>query len=165
MGLDQINPHRPHNTQSDMSVSHLMMNQPLPLNTASAWAPLGMQTLTHLGLCLISPPEPRCLCPGHYHGPRCSLGDNPCASQPCTQGAVCTPKPVGYFCNCSQDNPGARWDTLGKRNTDILHPYTYLTYTHKQTQTALKSLNMPKTSRHTRTHTRTHTHTHTHCTF
>ncbi|CAL8272565.1 unnamed protein product [Boreogadus saida] len=52
--------------------------------------------------------EPQCRCPGNHHGPRCSLADNPCLSQPCTHGAVCTPKPVGYSCNCSQDIPGAR---------------------------------------------------------
>uniref|UniRef100_UPI003AAED03C protocadherin Fat 2 n=1 Tax=Centroberyx gerrardi TaxID=166262 RepID=UPI003AAED03C len=52
--------------------------------------------------------EPRCRCAGHFHGPRCELADNPCASQPCAHGEVCVPKAQGYICNCSQDIAGAR---------------------------------------------------------
>uniref|UniRef100_A0A3Q3VQC2 Uncharacterized protein n=1 Tax=Mola mola TaxID=94237 RepID=A0A3Q3VQC2_MOLML len=47
---------------------------------------------------------PRCRCAGLLHGAHCELSDNPCASQPCTHGRVCVPKPQGYICNCSLDN-------------------------------------------------------------
>ncbi|KAG7272886.1 hypothetical protein CRUP_002280 [Coryphaenoides rupestris] len=64
-------------------------------------------------MCLWSPgvlgrPEPLCRCAGYYHGPRCALTHNPCSSQPCAHGGVCTPKAQGYVCNCSQDTIGAR---------------------------------------------------------
>ncbi|XP_030594549.1 protocadherin Fat 2 isoform X2 [Archocentrus centrarchus] len=48
--------------------------------------------------------EPRCRCAGLFHGARCELTDNLCASQPCTDGRVCIPKAQGYMCNCSLDN-------------------------------------------------------------
>uniref|UniRef100_A0A8C4H6B6 FAT atypical cadherin 2 n=1 Tax=Dicentrarchus labrax TaxID=13489 RepID=A0A8C4H6B6_DICLA len=47
---------------------------------------------------------PRCRCAGLFHGARCELADNPCASQPCAHGRVCVPKTQGYMCNCSLDN-------------------------------------------------------------
>ncbi|XP_008304405.1 protocadherin Fat 2 [Stegastes partitus] len=52
--------------------------------------------------------EPRCRCAGVFHGLRCELADNPCASQSCPHGRVCVPKPQGYMCNCSLDNAEAR---------------------------------------------------------
>ncbi|XP_041799455.1 protocadherin Fat 2 isoform X2 [Chelmon rostratus] len=52
--------------------------------------------------------EPRCRCAGLFHGTRCELPDNPCASQPCAHGRVCIPKAQGYMCNCSLDNAEAR---------------------------------------------------------
>ncbi|XP_058504924.1 protocadherin Fat 2 isoform X2 [Solea solea] len=52
--------------------------------------------------------EPRCRCAGLFHGARCELADNPCASQPCAHGRVCVPKAEGYMCNCSVDNADAR---------------------------------------------------------
>ncbi|XP_012717208.2 protocadherin Fat 2 [Fundulus heteroclitus] len=52
--------------------------------------------------------EPHCTCAGIFHGPRCELADNPCVSQPCTQGRVCIPKGPGYICNCSMENNQAR---------------------------------------------------------
>ncbi|XP_051276649.1 protocadherin Fat 2 [Dicentrarchus labrax] len=52
--------------------------------------------------------EPRCRCAGLFHGARCELADNPCASQPCAHGRVCVPKTQGYMCNCSLDNADAR---------------------------------------------------------
>ncbi|XP_028272859.1 protocadherin Fat 2 [Parambassis ranga] len=52
--------------------------------------------------------EPRCRCAGLFHGARCELVDNPCASQPCAHGRMCIPKPQGYMCNCSLDNAEAR---------------------------------------------------------
>ncbi|XP_069025546.1 protocadherin Fat 2 [Embiotoca jacksoni] len=52
--------------------------------------------------------EIRCRCAGLFHGARCELADNPCASQPCAHGRVCVPKPQGYMCNCSLDNSEAR---------------------------------------------------------
>ncbi|KAM7418177.1 hypothetical protein PAMA_017701 [Pampus argenteus] len=52
--------------------------------------------------------ELRCRCAGLFHGARCELADNPCASQPCAHGRVCVPKAQGYMCNCSLDNAGAR---------------------------------------------------------
>ncbi|XP_035505640.2 protocadherin Fat 2 isoform X2 [Scophthalmus maximus] len=52
--------------------------------------------------------EPRCRCAGLFHGARCELPDNPCASQPCAHGRVCVPTARGYMCNCSRDNAGAR---------------------------------------------------------
>ncbi|XP_037636152.1 protocadherin Fat 2 [Sebastes umbrosus] len=52
--------------------------------------------------------EPRCRCAGLFHGARCELADNPCASQPCAHGRVCVPKAQGYMCNCSLDNTDAR---------------------------------------------------------
>ncbi|XP_074505101.1 protocadherin Fat 2 [Sebastes fasciatus] len=51
--------------------------------------------------------EPRCRCAGLFHGARCELADNPCASQPCAHGRVCVPKAQGYMCNCSLDNTDA----------------------------------------------------------
>ncbi|XP_056456334.1 protocadherin Fat 2 [Gadus chalcogrammus] len=105
--------------------------QPVEAGDAGQWAGPGLrrvfgayQCCNRLGgcspgLCLnegvceeTAEGEPQCRCPGNHHGPRCSLADNPCLSQPCTHGAVCTPKPVGYFCNCSQDFPGARCHNL-----------------------------------------------------
>uniref|UniRef100_A0A7N6ALE1 FAT atypical cadherin 2 n=1 Tax=Anabas testudineus TaxID=64144 RepID=A0A7N6ALE1_ANATE len=47
--------------------------------------------------------EPRCRCAVLYHGARCELVDNPCASEPCSHGRVCVPKAQGYMCNCSLD--------------------------------------------------------------
>uniref|UniRef100_A0AAQ6IQZ5 FAT atypical cadherin 2 n=1 Tax=Anabas testudineus TaxID=64144 RepID=A0AAQ6IQZ5_ANATE len=44
--------------------------------------------------------EPRCRCAVLYHGARCELVDNPCASEPCSHGRVCVPKAQGYMCNC-----------------------------------------------------------------
>ncbi|XP_049898482.1 protocadherin Fat 2 [Epinephelus moara] len=52
--------------------------------------------------------EPRCRCAGLFHGARCELADNPCASQPCAHGRVCVPKAQGYMCNCSLDDADAR---------------------------------------------------------
>ncbi|XP_068596339.1 protocadherin Fat 2 [Brachionichthys hirsutus] len=52
--------------------------------------------------------EPRCRCPGLFHGARCQLPISPCFSQPCADGRVCVPKAQGYMCNCSLDNAGAR---------------------------------------------------------
>ncbi|KAG7234873.1 hypothetical protein INR49_003683 [Caranx melampygus] len=51
--------------------------------------------------------EPRCRCSALFHGARCELADNPCASQPCDHGRVCVPKAPGYMCNCSLDNADA----------------------------------------------------------
>ncbi|XP_056131020.1 protocadherin Fat 2 [Lampris incognitus] len=56
--------------------------------------------------------EPRCRCPGHYHGPHCELTHNPCTSSPCAHGGVCVPKTQGYLCNCSQDIVGARCQNM-----------------------------------------------------
>uniref|UniRef100_A0A3Q3LLL1 FAT atypical cadherin 2 n=1 Tax=Mastacembelus armatus TaxID=205130 RepID=A0A3Q3LLL1_9TELE len=50
--------------------------------------------------------EPRCRCTGLFHGARCELADNPCASQPCAQGRVCVPKAQGYICNSPSIQPG-----------------------------------------------------------
>uniref|UniRef100_A0A3P8RV15 FAT atypical cadherin 2 n=1 Tax=Amphiprion percula TaxID=161767 RepID=A0A3P8RV15_AMPPE len=52
--------------------------------------------------------ELRCRCAGLFHGARCELADNPCASQSCPHGRVCVPKAQGYMCNCSLDNAEAR---------------------------------------------------------
>ncbi|XP_059201566.1 protocadherin Fat 2 [Centropristis striata] len=52
--------------------------------------------------------EPRCRCAGLFHGARCELANNPCASQPCAHGRVCVPKAQGYMCNCSLDDTEAR---------------------------------------------------------
>ncbi|XP_031602153.2 protocadherin Fat 2 [Oreochromis aureus] len=57
--------------------------------------------------------EPRCRCAGLFHGTRCELTDNPCASQPCTHGRVCMPMDQGYLCNCSLDNHDARCQDTG----------------------------------------------------
>ncbi|CAI5653205.1 unnamed protein product [Oreochromis niloticus] len=57
--------------------------------------------------------EPRCRCAGLFHGTRCELTDNPCASQPCTHGRVCMPMDQGYLCNCSLDNRDARCQDTG----------------------------------------------------
>ncbi|KAL3973507.1 hypothetical protein ACER0C_024714 [Sarotherodon galilaeus] len=57
--------------------------------------------------------ELRCRCAGLFHGTRCELTDNPCASQPCTHGRVCMPMDQGYLCNCSLDNPDARCQDTG----------------------------------------------------
>lgn len=59
-------------------------------------------------VCFIYSAEPRCRCAGLFHGTRCELTDNPCASQPCTHGRVCMPMDQGYLCNCSLDNRDAR---------------------------------------------------------
>lgn len=59
-------------------------------------------------VCFIYSAEPRCRCAGLFHGTRCELPDNPCASKPCAHGRVCIPKPQGYMCNCSLDNAEAR---------------------------------------------------------
>ncbi|KAE8286336.1 Protocadherin Fat 2 FAT tumor suppressor-like protein 2 Precursor [Larimichthys crocea] len=56
--------------------------------------------------------ELRCRCAGLFHGARCELADNPCASQPCAHGRVCVPKAQGYMCNCSLDNAEARCHNL-----------------------------------------------------
>ncbi|KAE8286342.1 Protocadherin Fat 2 FAT tumor suppressor-like protein 2 Precursor [Larimichthys crocea] len=56
--------------------------------------------------------ELRCRCAGLFHGARCELADNPCASQPCAHGRVCVPKAQGYMCNCSMDNAEARCHNL-----------------------------------------------------
>ncbi|KAK7921895.1 hypothetical protein WMY93_008797 [Mugilogobius chulae] len=47
--------------------------------------------------------EAVCRCFGHFHGPLCELTENPCLSQPCSDGRVCIPKEQGYICNCSHD--------------------------------------------------------------
>ncbi|KAL6117350.1 fat2 [Pungitius sinensis] len=47
--------------------------------------------------------EPRCRCAGLFHGSRCELTDNPCASKPCDHGRACVPKPQGYMCSCLPD--------------------------------------------------------------
>uniref|UniRef100_A0A673AQA4 FAT atypical cadherin 2 n=1 Tax=Sphaeramia orbicularis TaxID=375764 RepID=A0A673AQA4_9TELE len=52
--------------------------------------------------------EPRCRCSGLFHGVRCELTDNPCASHPCTLGRVCVPKAQGYLCNCTEDDAHTR---------------------------------------------------------
>ncbi|KAM9741190.1 LOW QUALITY PROTEIN: protocadherin Fat 2 [Menidia menidia] len=52
--------------------------------------------------------EARCRCAGLFHGARCELADNPCASQPCAHGRVCVPRAQGYVCNCSLDHAEAR---------------------------------------------------------
>uniref|UniRef100_A0A8C2WRQ2 FAT atypical cadherin 2 n=1 Tax=Cyclopterus lumpus TaxID=8103 RepID=A0A8C2WRQ2_CYCLU len=52
--------------------------------------------------------EPRCRCAGLFHGARCELLDNPCASRPCAQGRACVPKPQGYMCSCLPDNTDTR---------------------------------------------------------
>ncbi|XP_054649081.1 protocadherin Fat 2 isoform X2 [Dunckerocampus dactyliophorus] len=51
--------------------------------------------------------EARCVCVGLFHGSRCQRGNNPCASQPCTDGRVCVPKDQGYMCNCTQERADA----------------------------------------------------------
>uniref|UniRef100_A0A3P9L529 FAT atypical cadherin 2 n=1 Tax=Oryzias latipes TaxID=8090 RepID=A0A3P9L529_ORYLA len=56
--------------------------------------------------------EPRCSCEGPFHGARCELPNNPCASQPCAHGSACTPQADGYMCNCSKENPQARCHCL-----------------------------------------------------
>lgn len=58
-------------------------------------------------VCFICTAEPRCRCAGLFHGARCELTDNPCASQPCTHDRVCMPMVQGYLCNCSRENPEA----------------------------------------------------------
>ncbi|KAM9376180.1 LOW QUALITY PROTEIN: protocadherin Fat 2 [Pholidichthys leucotaenia] len=52
--------------------------------------------------------KPHCRCTGLFHGVRCELTNNPCASQPCPRGRVCIPKGHGYMCNCSLDDTKAR---------------------------------------------------------
>ncbi|XP_062249993.1 protocadherin Fat 2 isoform X1 [Platichthys flesus] len=56
--------------------------------------------------------DPRCRCVGLFHGARCELDENPCASQPCVHGRVCVPKAQGYMCNCSLDDADARCHNL-----------------------------------------------------
>ncbi|XP_075961283.1 protocadherin Fat 2 [Anarhichas minor] len=66
--------------------------------------------------------EPRCRCSGFFHGARCELADNPCASQPCDQGRVCVPKPQGYMCNCLPDNTDTRCHNQTKCQPDPCPP-------------------------------------------
>ncbi|KAM9795003.1 protocadherin Fat 2 [Neosynchiropus ocellatus] len=62
--------------------------------------------------------EPRCRCAGLFHGTRCELTGNPCASQPCTNGRVCVPKGQGYTCSCAPDDP----DTRCHKRIDVCAP-------------------------------------------
>uniref|UniRef100_A0A669EL52 FAT atypical cadherin 2 n=1 Tax=Oreochromis niloticus TaxID=8128 RepID=A0A669EL52_ORENI len=68
----------------------------------------GVALVSDVWVCFIYSAEPRCRCAGLFHGTRCELTDNPCASQPCTHGRVCMPMDQGYLCNCSLDNHDAR---------------------------------------------------------
>lgn len=70
----------------------------------SSW--LWSLALVRVSDCFIYSAEPRCRCAGLFHGARCELAENPCASQPCANGRVCVPKAQGYLCNCSLDTTG-----------------------------------------------------------
>uniref|UniRef100_A0A8C5CQG2 FAT atypical cadherin 2 n=1 Tax=Gadus morhua TaxID=8049 RepID=A0A8C5CQG2_GADMO len=119
--------------------------QPVKAGDAGQWAGPGLRRVFGAyqccnplggcspGLCLnegvceeTAEGEPQCRCPGNHHGPRCSLADNPCLSQPCTHGAVCTPKPVGYFCNCSQDIPDWNLNILWKSGHQNFQALNYI---------------------------------------
>jgi len=72
----------------------------------------GCSFLISLCVCSVFSAEARCRCSGLFHGNRCELNNNPCVSNPCKDGTVCVPKSDGYMCNCSLDNPEARWTQI-----------------------------------------------------
>ncbi|RWS13848.1 fat-like protein cadherin-related tumor suppressor-like protein [Dinothrombium tinctorium] len=60
-----------------------------------------------------------CLCPSRYSGKHCEIDLNPCASNPCTNGATCIndlencPDKVNcYKCNCRAENTGTNCEKL-----------------------------------------------------
>lgn len=80
----------------------------LDLSCCLGGAGLDGPGVSHAWVCLFRSTGPRCRCAGLFHGARCELPDNPCASEPCARGRVCVPKAQGYMCNCSLDAAHAR---------------------------------------------------------
>ncbi|XP_058792294.1 protein jagged-1b isoform X1 [Phymastichus coffea] len=53
-----------------------------------------------------APDQYRCTCPEGFSGPTCEKVDNPCASNPCLNGATCTEDGEVAVCNCTEGFAG-----------------------------------------------------------
>uniref|UniRef100_A0ABD2VVZ3 Delta-like protein n=1 Tax=Trichogramma kaykai TaxID=54128 RepID=A0ABD2VVZ3_9HYME len=53
-----------------------------------------------------APDQYRCTCPEGFSGPTCEKVDNPCASNPCLNGANCTEVGEQAVCNCTEGFAG-----------------------------------------------------------
>ncbi|XP_011496310.1 PREDICTED: protein jagged-1b [Ceratosolen solmsi marchali] len=54
-----------------------------------------------------APDQYRCTCPEGFSGPTCEKVDNPCAANPCLNGASCTEVGETAICNCTEGFTGS----------------------------------------------------------